>query len=56
MAADKFKKNIPEHLCLHWDGKRLKDTNGKWHENKVIVVSGTPNYIEGKILGKNVYV
>ena len=39
------------HLSLHWDGKRLKNSDGETYEAEVILVFGAPDYVEGKILG-----
>ena len=39
-------------LSIHWDGKKLKNSDGETYEAEVILVSGSPDYVEGKILGK----
>lgn len=52
-AMDSFKNNLPEHITVHWDGKQIKDYNGKLYEAEVVVVTGRPNYAEGKLLGKD---
>ena len=39
-------------LSLHWDGKRLQNSDGNSYEAEVILVAGAPHYVEGKILGK----
>ena len=48
----KIKVQAPPLLSLHWDGKKLKNSDGKTYEAEVILVSGSPDYVEGKILGK----
>ena len=42
----------PPLLSLHWDGKKLKNSDGETYEAEVILVAGAPDYVEGKILGK----
>ena len=46
-----FKQNKPRNAALHWDGKLIPDVTGEPQENEAILVSGAPNYLEGKILG-----
>ena len=50
--TESFKADAPPLLSLHWDGKKLKSSDGKTYEAKVILVAGAPDYVEGKILGK----
>ena len=45
-----FKQNKPRNPALHWDGKLITDVTGVPQENEAILVSGAPNYLEGKIL------
>ena len=47
---DEFKDNKPSHLNLHWDGKQISNYLGEKEEYEAILVSGTPGYIEGKLL------
>ena len=47
-----FKAAAPSRLSLHWDGKKLKNSDGEKYEAQVIRVAGAPDYVEGKILGK----
>ena len=49
-----FKKNKPVRAALHWDGKLIKDVTGSPRENEAILVSGSPHYIEGKLLAVSV--
>ena len=50
-AIEQFKVNQPEHLVLHWDSKLIDDAHGTKKERLAILVSGSPSYIEGKLLG-----
>ena len=45
-----FEKNKPEYAGLHWDGKLMLDITGELQEHEAILVSGSPHYLEGKIL------
>ena len=49
-AMEQFEKKKPVRAALHWDGKLVKDTDGDLQENEVILVSGSPHYVEGKLL------
>ena len=46
----KFKKNMPLYLTLGWDSKLIQDMMNAKHEMECIVVSGAPQYTEGKII------
>ena len=50
--TESFKAAAPPLLSLHWDGKKLKNSDGETYEAEVILVAGAPDYVEGKILGK----
>ena len=50
--TESFKVQAPPLLSLHWDGKKLKNSDGEKYEAEVILVAGAPDYVEGKILGK----
>lgn len=41
----------PKHLTLHWDGKLVPDINNENKERLGVLVSGTPGFEEGKLLG-----
>ena len=45
-----FKNKKPVYAALHWDGKLMKDVTGKLQEHESVLVSGSPHYLEGKIL------
>ena len=47
-----FQENMPDLLTLHWDGKLMKDLSDSFKEMEAILVSGSPGYEEGKLLGK----
>lgn len=43
---------IPPNFCvLHWDGKIMADNCSDSTERLAVLISGEPEYIEGKILG-----
>lgn len=50
-----FSEKPPKYLALHWDGKLLKDVlganPGDSVESLAVLVSGSPQYQEGKLLG-----
>ena len=50
---NKFKESPPDYCTLHWDGKLLRDVLGERYpvESLAVLVSGTPQYEEGKLLG-----
>ena len=50
LAQDEFKENMPEHCNVHWDGKQLTSCLGVVQECEAIMVSGSPSFIEGKLL------
>ena len=50
LAQDEFMEKKPEHCNLHWDGKQLTSCLGDVDEYEAILVSGSPSYIEGKLL------
>ena len=41
---------LKRYAALHWDGKLIKDVTGCKQENEAILVSGSPSFIEGKLL------
>ena len=43
---------MPELLTLHWDGKLMRDLSDSFKEMEAILVSGSPDHEEGKLLGK----
>ena len=47
---DDFGKKKPKYPVAHWDGKLIKDLTDTLQENEAILVSGSPFYLEGKIL------
>ena len=47
---NKFLLNKPEDSVLHWDGKLVDNFFGTKDEKLAILVSGRPDYIEGKLL------
>ena len=47
-----FQSKKPVHVTLHWDGKLLEnDSTGTKEERQAVLISGTPAYTEGKLLG-----
>ena len=52
-AKQQFLKNKPPNAALHWDGKLLKDFTNNEHETLAILISGSPDYKEGKIIGNS---
>ena len=46
-----FVANMPATCALHWDGKLIDNVHGTKDERLAVLVSGAPNYIEGKLLG-----
>jgi len=50
-VIDKVRQNPPQFGALHWDGKLIRDTLGNSGEHLAILVSGSPEYTEGKLLG-----
>ena len=54
IAADvksDFEDKKPKFGCLHWDGKLLENVMGTKDERLAILISGSPNFVEGKVLG-----
>ena len=49
-SMQEFQDNKPKYPALHWDGAMIKDVTGSLQENEASLVSGAPNYIEGKLL------
>ena len=45
------RQNPPRFGALHWDGKLLSDLLGESKERLAVLVSGAPEYSEGKLLG-----
>ena len=41
----------PEFCVLHWDGKVMEDPHKKWSDRLAILISGTQDYEQGKLLG-----
>ena len=50
LAQEEFSDKKPEHCNLHWDGKQLTSYLGGVNECEAILVSGSPSFIEGKLL------
>ena len=50
MAAE-FKRNMPRWLAVHWDSKLMSDISNELREILAILVSGAPDYVEGKLIG-----
>lgn len=50
-VIDKVRENPPRFCALHWDGKLLADMRGESCERLAVLISGAPNYTEGKLLG-----
>ena len=48
-----FKESPPDYCTLHWDGKLVRDVLGETYpvESLAVLVSGAPQYEEGKLLG-----
>ena len=49
-----FRHSAPKYCALHWDGKLLRDVLGMKEgavESLAVLVSGSPEYEEGKLLG-----
>lgn len=44
-----FKESPSDYCTLHWDGKLVRDVLGETYP--AVVVSGAPQYEEGKLLG-----
>ena len=50
-ARDHFLARMPPRVVLHWDGKMLKDITGRVNEMEAILLSGYPEFEEGKLIG-----
>ena len=50
LVKEHFQKTKPLHSALHWDSKFLTDSLGQGWEAEAILVSGAPNWEEGKLL------
>ena len=52
-ATENIKRDFkcPAYCTLHWDGKILENVKGENKERLAVVISGSPEYEEGKILG-----
>ena len=50
IALDEFRENKPVHCNLHYDGKQLTSCLGEVNELEAILVSGSPSFLEGKLL------
>jgi hypothetical protein len=50
-VIDSIKENPPRFAALHWDGKLISDPLGVAGERLAVLVSGAPQYNEGKLLG-----
>ena len=48
---DTVRQNPPRFGALHWDGKLITDLLGESRERLAVLVSGAPEYTEGKLLG-----
>ena len=51
VAAAEFKRNMPRWLAVHWDSKLMSDISNELREILAILVSGAPDYVEGKLIG-----
>ena len=50
LAMEELNENKPKHCNIHWDGKQLTSYLGEVMECEAVMVSGSPSYIEGKLL------
>ena len=50
-VLDEFRANPPSYAAIHWDGRLTKDRVGEEYEALAVVVSGEPEFREGKLLG-----
>ena len=48
---ESVRQNPPKFGALHWDGKLVTDIVGDSSERLAVLVSGAPEYTEGKLLG-----
>ena len=54
VAAAEFKRTMPRWLAVHWDSKMMSDISNELREVLAILVSGAPDYVEGKLIGMSV--
>ena len=47
---EEFLLKMPRYAAAHWDGKLIQDVTGTPQEHEAILVSGSPHYLEGKLL------
>ena len=47
---EEFSHKMPRYAAAHWDGKLIQDVTGTLQEHEAILVSGSPHYLEGKLL------
>ena len=45
-----LRENNPKHCNIHWDDKQLTSYLGELQECEAVLISGSPSYIEGKLL------
>lgn len=50
-ATIAVRQNPPLFGALHWDGKLVSDSLGDKYERLAVLLSGAPEYTEGKLLG-----
>ena len=48
---EKIKEKPPQFGAMHWDGKLLQDSLGDKFERLAILLSGSPEFSSGKLLG-----
>ena len=46
-----FEAKKQRFACLHWDGKLIDSVTGSKDEKLAVLISGAPNFVEGKFLG-----
>ena len=51
VAAAEFTRKMPRLLAVHWDSKMMADLSNELREILAILVSGAPDYVEGKLIG-----
>jgi hypothetical protein len=50
-AMEDFKAKKPKFSAVHWDGKLVDHIHGSNDERLAILVSGAPDFVEGKTVG-----
>ena len=50
-VKSEFEAKKPKFGCLHWDGKLVDEMLGTKDERLAVLVSGSPHFIEGKVIG-----